>query len=107
MTAPARLYCNFCGKSQHDVAKLVDGLLVHICNECVDLYYEIVHQREAAPIVDTRAVDRLLAEIRTLVLTLESRIASLRHELGHICRPSGPAEIISFGKPKVGGTDAG
>ena len=31
------LYCSFCGKSQHDVAKLIAGPTVFICNECVGL----------------------------------------------------------------------
>lgn len=42
--APARspvLYCSFCGKSQHDVRKLVAGPGVYICDECVDLCTDI------------------------------------------------------------------
>ena len=31
------LYCSFCGKTQHEVQKLVAGPDVFICNECVDL----------------------------------------------------------------------
>jgi hypothetical protein len=99
------LYCSFCGKSQNDVAKLVAGPTVHICNECVDLCHEICHPADRPEAVvdthaiDTHAIDGLLAEIRTLALTLESRTASLRFELGRIRRPpTGPAEIIGFGK---------
>jgi ATP-dependent Clp protease ATP-binding subunit ClpX len=40
---PRRLRCNFCGKSQDEVEKLVAGPRVYICNECVDLCYGIVH----------------------------------------------------------------
>ena len=37
------LYCNFCGKSQHDVANLIAGNKnVCICNECIDLCVEII-----------------------------------------------------------------
>jgi ATP-dependent Clp protease ATP-binding subunit ClpX len=36
------LYCSFCGKSQHEVRKLVAGPSVFICNECVELCNEIV-----------------------------------------------------------------
>ena len=31
------LYCSFCGKSQHEVRKLIAGPSVFICDECVDL----------------------------------------------------------------------
>jgi hypothetical protein len=39
---PPVLYCSFCGKSQHDVRKLVAGPGVHICDECIDLCTDIV-----------------------------------------------------------------
>ncbi len=31
------IYCSFCGKSQHEVRKIIAGPTVFICNECVDL----------------------------------------------------------------------
>ena len=31
------LYCSFCGKSQHEVRKLIAGPTVYICDECVEL----------------------------------------------------------------------
>jgi len=40
----ATLYCSFCGKSQHEVAKLVAGPKVLICDECTDLCHGIVHR---------------------------------------------------------------
>ena len=36
------LYCSFCGKSQHDVKKLIAGPSVFICNECIELCNEII-----------------------------------------------------------------
>jgi hypothetical protein len=42
------LYCSFCGKSQHDVAKLIAGPAVFICNECVDLCNDII--RDETPV---------------------------------------------------------
>jgi hypothetical protein len=36
------LHCSFCGKSQHEVRKLVAGPAVYICDECVDLCTDIV-----------------------------------------------------------------
>jgi ATP-dependent protease Clp ATPase subunit len=38
----ATLYCSFCGKSQHDVKKLIAGPKVHICDQCVDACIEIL-----------------------------------------------------------------
>jgi len=36
------LYCSFCGKSQHEVRKLIAGPSVYICDECVDLCTDII-----------------------------------------------------------------
>ena len=41
------LHCSFCGKSQHDVRKLVAGPRVFICDECIDISYDIVHPQGA------------------------------------------------------------
>ena len=38
------LECSFCGKSQHEVRKLIAGLSVFICDECVDLCNEIIRE---------------------------------------------------------------
>ncbi len=46
------LYCSFCGKSQHEVRKLIAGPSVFICDECIDLCNDIIRE-EAAP--DTTA----------------------------------------------------
>jgi ClpX C4-type zinc finger/Glyoxalase superfamily protein len=40
--SPKTLYCSFCGKSQHQVKKLIAGPAVYICDECVDLCIGIV-----------------------------------------------------------------
>ena len=42
------LYCSFCGKSQHEVKKLIAGPSVFICDECVDLCNDII--RDEAPV---------------------------------------------------------
>tara|TARA_B100000035_G_C21017886_1_gene562790 strand:+ start:221 stop:1522 length:1302 start_codon:yes stop_codon:yes gene_type:complete len=41
-TSDKLLYCSFCGKSQHEVKKLIAGPSVFICDECIDLCNEIV-----------------------------------------------------------------
>ncbi|MEA3291497.1 MAG: ATP-dependent Clp protease ATP-binding subunit ClpX [Pseudomonadota bacterium] len=38
------LYCSFCGKSQHEVRKLIAGPSVYICDECVELCNEIIRE---------------------------------------------------------------
>ena len=38
------LYCSFCGKSQHEVRKLIAGPSVFICDECVDLCDDIIRE---------------------------------------------------------------
>ncbi|KPV39161.1 Clp protease [Thiohalorhabdus denitrificans] len=43
------LYCSFCGKSQHEVRKLIAGPSVFICDECVDLCNEITAEEEEEP----------------------------------------------------------
>ena len=40
------LYCSFCGKSQHEVRKLIAGPNVFICNECVELCADIIKEED-------------------------------------------------------------
>jgi hypothetical protein len=40
--SPKTLYCSFCGKSQHEVRKLIKGPTVLICDECVELCTDII-----------------------------------------------------------------
>ena len=49
------LYCSFCGKSQHEVRKLIAGPSVFICDECVDLCNDIIREevREASSEADS------------------------------------------------------
>jgi ATP-dependent Clp protease ATP-binding subunit ClpX len=41
------LYCGFCGKSQHEVRKLIAGPSVFICDECVELCKDIIDERKS------------------------------------------------------------
>ena len=49
------LYCSFCGKSQHEVKKLIAGPTVFICDECVELCMDII--KEEAKNFEDKAVD--------------------------------------------------
>jgi len=45
------LYCSFCGKSQHEVRKLIAGPNVFICNECVELCMDIIREEDKSQLV--------------------------------------------------------
>ena len=47
-TTEKLLYCSFCGKSQHEVKKLIAGPSVFICDECIDLCNDIIRDETAA-----------------------------------------------------------
>src|SRR3989338_8551314 len=44
------LYCSFCGKSQHEVKKLIAGPSVFICDECIELCNDIIRDEVAADV---------------------------------------------------------
>jgi ATP-dependent Clp protease ATP-binding subunit ClpX len=48
------LYCSFCGKSQHEVRKLIAGPTVFICDECVELCMDIIREEHKTNLVRTR-----------------------------------------------------
>lgn len=52
------LYCSFCGKSQHEVRKLIAGPSVFICDECVDLCNDIIRE-EVQEAASEQNTDRL------------------------------------------------
>ncbi|MGM0585734.1 MAG: ATP-dependent Clp protease ATP-binding subunit ClpX [Pseudomonadota bacterium] len=45
------LYCSFCGKSQHEVRKLIAGPTVFICDECVELCMDIIREETKTSLV--------------------------------------------------------
>ena len=45
------LYCSFCGKSQHEVRKLIAGPTVFICDECVELCMDIIREENKTSLV--------------------------------------------------------
>jgi len=45
------LYCSFCGKSQHEVRKLIAGPTVFICDECVELCMDIIREEHKSSLV--------------------------------------------------------
>ena len=67
------LYCSFCGKSQHEVKKLIAGPSVFICDECVDLCNDII--REEAQTVDTeQSADKKLPTPKEICASLDQYV---------------------------------
>jgi ATP-dependent Clp protease ATP-binding subunit ClpX len=48
------LLCSFCGKSQHEVRKLIAGPTVFICDECVELCMDIIREENKSSLVKSR-----------------------------------------------------
>ena len=48
------LYCSFCGKSQHEVKKLIAGPTVFICDECVELCMDIIKEEHQTSITKNK-----------------------------------------------------
>ena len=47
-TGEKLLYCSFCGKSQHEVRKLIAGPSVFICDECIELCNDIIREETSS-----------------------------------------------------------
>lgn len=63
------LYCSFCGKSQHDVKKLIAGPTVFICDECIELCNEIIVEELSGGDKESKTDDTLPkpSEIKTFL----------------------------------------
>src|SRR6202140_925211 len=48
------LFCTFCGKSQYEVRKLIAGPTVFICDECIELCKDIMHEENNSSLVKSR-----------------------------------------------------
>jgi len=61
------LYCSFCGKSQHEVRKLIAGPTVFICDECVELCMDIIREENKSSLVKSRDGIPTPDEIRSVL----------------------------------------
>ncbi len=61
------LYCSFCGKSQHEVRKLIAGPTVFICDECVELCMDIIREEHKTTLVKSRDGVPTPKEIRNVL----------------------------------------
>ncbi len=64
------LYCSFCGKSQHEVGKLIAGPTVFICDECILLCVTIL--AEGAP-HDSKTLNEIVAKLRAATAAVVKR----------------------------------
>ena len=93
-TPQAVLYCSFCGKTQHEVNKLVAGPAVFICDECIDLCSDIIDEQllrliegdeESARAMTTERLSHYVEHARSgeqrnrLVSQRIERMLALRH----------------------------
>ena len=90
------LYCSFCGKSQHEVRKLIAGPTVFICDECVELCMDIIREesksnlvksstgvptpREISEVLDDYVIDQEKAK-RVLSVAVHNHFKRLNHEV--------------------------
>jgi ATP-dependent Clp protease ATP-binding subunit ClpX len=63
-TSTDKLHCSFCGKSQDEVKKLIAGPSVYICNECVDLCNDIIHEVKKKEKKDFTSISTTPEEIK-------------------------------------------
>ncbi|CAB1368463.1 ATP-dependent Clp protease ATP-binding subunit ClpX [Denitratisoma oestradiolicum] len=95
-SAEKLLYCSFCGKSQHEVKKLIAGPSVFICDECIDLCNDIIRDeisvgeeenpskdlpapREICEILDQYVIGQSQAK-RILSVAVYNHYKRLRHQ---------------------------
>ncbi|GGG87249.1 ATP-dependent Clp protease ATP-binding subunit ClpX [Salipiger pallidus] len=88
------LYCSFCGKSQHEVRKLIAGPTVFICDECVELCMDIIREetkgaglkssegvptpREICDVLDDYVIGQMTAK-RVLSVAVHNHYKRLNH----------------------------
>ncbi len=70
------LYCSFCGKNQHEVKKLVSGPSVFICDECVTLCNEIIHEGQKE---ETVAEEQKLPKPKEIAAVLDAYVIGQPH----------------------------
>jgi len=114
------LYCSFCGKSQHEVRKLIAGPSVFICDECVDLCNDIIREevqesssqsdqdhlpvpQEINAILDEYVIGQQRAK-KVLAVAVYNHYKRLRHTEGRDDIELGKSNILLVGPTGSGKT---
>jgi ATP-dependent Clp protease ATP-binding subunit ClpX len=114
------LYCSFCGKSQHEVRKLIAGPSVFICDECVDLCNDIIREevqesttgakqdhlpvpREIKAILDDYVIGQQRAK-KVLAVAVYNHYKRLRHSKSRDDVELGKSNILLVGPTGSGKT---
>ena len=101
------LYCSFCGKSQHEARKLIAGPTVFICDECVDLCMDIVHEERAGDVKSLLANVRVpggydsLAAIRIDSFDELLKLGDIVYEEGGYCQADNLLRAVFTGLDKL------
>ncbi|MEP2534130.1 ATP-dependent Clp protease ATP-binding subunit ClpX [Shimia sp.] len=111
------LYCSFCGKSQHEVRKLIAGPTVFICDECVELCMDIIREetkasglkasdgvpapREICDVLDDYVIGQAMAK-RVLSVAVHNHYKRLNH-----AQKSGDIELAKSNILLIGPTGCG
>ena len=111
------LYCSFCGKSQHEVRKLIAGPTVFICDECVELCMDIIREetkgaglkssdgvpspQEICGVLDDYVIGQLTAK-RVLSVAVHNHYKRLNH-----AAKSGDIELAKSNILLIGPTGCG
>lgn len=117
--SPRAIKCSFCGRGQDEVAKLVSGPNVYICNECIRLCNEILEEEMAGSVMfdddhfpnpkeireylDTYVIGQDLAKI-TLSVAVYNHYKRIRHERSTDDIEIDKSNILMLGPTGVGKT---
>lgn len=115
------LYCSFCGKSQHEVKKLIAGPSVFICDECIELCNDIIRDEVPSEIADaksTRAdlpvpgeikasLDQYVIGQETAKRTLAVAVYNHYKRLKHMSRTKDEIELAKSNILLIGPTGSG
>src|SRR4030095_12051203 len=99
------LYCSFCGKSQHEVRKLIAGPTVFICDECVELCMDIIREEHKISFVKSKDGVPTPKEIREgLAVRVHNHYKRLNHATKNNDVELGKANILLIGPTGTGKT---
>jgi ATP-dependent Clp protease ATP-binding subunit ClpX len=115
------LYCSFCGKSQHEVKKLIAGPSVFICDECIELCNDIIRDEVPAEGAEARAAKSDLpipTEIKSILdqyvigqdtakRTLAVAVYNHYKRLKHMSRTKDEVELAKSNILLIGPTGSG